>query len=274
MLSRELISRSGFSAVVFLFLLSLELLVLSAGCGPRKIYAPTPEGEFEASYDAYQKKKYATAIESFKQLIYKYPGSDLVEQSRYYLGDSYFQNGEYLLAANEFERLNREFPQGKYADEALFKAGLAYSDMKRRPERDQAETLKALELLETLLAKYPNTKYADTVAVFSRNLKDQLAEKELMAGLFYFKRKLYESAIIYLKGVLDNYPKSSSAPSALYHLYLASERMGYPDDARDARAWLCREYANTEYGEKLCKSFADSLADSTAVKKEPAKTSF
>ncbi|HUU27822.1 MAG TPA: outer membrane protein assembly factor BamD [archaeon] len=249
-----------------MYLLVFSLILGSGACGPRKQFAPTPEGEFEAAYDAYQRKKYPSAIESFKQLIYKYPGSDLVEQARFYLADSYFSSGESLLAANEFERLNREFPQGRFADISLFKAGLAYGQMSKRPERDQTETTKALELLETLLAKYPNTKYVDTVRVNIRIFKDQLAEKELITAKFYFKRKLYDSAIIYLKSILENYPESTSMPSALYHLYLASEKMGYPDDAKDARNWLCKDYADTEYGEKLCGSSPEVASDSTAGK--------
>ncbi|MEA2062947.1 MAG: outer membrane protein assembly factor BamD, partial [Gemmatimonadota bacterium] len=141
------------------------LTALLTGCGPRKHYAPTPEGEFEAAFDAFEREKYATSIERFKQIIYKYPGSDLVEQARFFLADSYFNNREFQLASDEFERLNREFPQGRYADVSMFKSALAYQQMSRRVERDQSETAKSLETLELLLAKYPNTKFVDTVNV-------------------------------------------------------------------------------------------------------------
>ena len=194
-----------------------------------------------------------------------------MEQARYYLAESYFQNGENLLASSEFERLNREFPQGKFADIALFKAGLAYGNMSRRPERDQKETKKSLDSMETLLAKYPNTKYIDTVKVHIRLLKDRLAQKELITALFYFKRKFYDSSIIYLKSILDNYPESDMMPSALYHLYLASDKMGYPDDARDAREWLCKDFPDSEFSAQLCNKNGEMLSGSTTdqkVKKE------
>src|SRR3990172_1870757 len=152
-------------------------VVLAAGCGSKRVYAPTPEGEYQQAYELYEKKDYTKAIEALKQIIYKYPGSDLVEHARYYLADSYYLNGDHVLAADEFERLNREFPQGQFSDVALFKAALSYEEMSRRKERDQTETLKALETMETLLSKYPNTEYLDTVRVHSRLLKDRLAAK-------------------------------------------------------------------------------------------------
>lgn len=248
------------------FLLTLLLAGIAVGptsCGPKERFDPTPEGEFQAAFQQYEKEKYGSAIESFKQLIYKYPGSDLVEQSRYYLADSYLRNGDHLLSANEFELLNREFPQGRFADVALFKAGLSYAEMSRRPERDQTETLKALETLQTLLAKYPNTQYADTVRTHIIQQEDKLARKGFKTAAFYFRRKQYDSSIIYLKDVLSNYPESTVIPDVLYHLYLASNKMGYPDDAEDARRWLCKDYPDSEYARELCGSSDETLSGSS-----------
>jgi len=252
-------------------LAAVIVFIASPGCAPRKRFDPTPEGEFEAAYKSYEKKKYPTAIDAFKQLIYKYPGSDLVEQGRYYLADSYFLNGENLLAANEFELLVREFPQGRFADVSLYKAGIAYSRLSRRPERDQNETRKALETLETLLSKYPNTEYRDSVRVQVRSLKDKMARKEFDTAMFYIKRKLYDAAIIYLKSVLTNYPECTVMPDVLYNLYVASTKMGYPDDAQDAKKWLCKDFPDTEYGKAVCGENEPAFTDTTRVEVEKKK---
>jgi outer membrane protein assembly factor BamD len=231
----------------------LGAIVISwAGCSSARRFDPTPEGEFEQAYYYYEKSDFTKAIEFFKQVIYKYPGSELVEQARYYLADSYFQNEDHILAANEFELLNREFPQGQFADVALFKAGLSYAAMSRRPERDQTETRKAMDTFQTLLTKYPNTEYADTVRAHVDQMKDKLARKELKTALFYFDREIYESSIIYLKSVISNYPESTVMPQTLYHLCKASRVMGYPDDAEDALAWLCRDFPDSDEARELC----------------------
>jgi outer membrane protein assembly factor BamD len=248
-------------------------LIVLAACAPKRQYAPTPEGEFEAALDLYQKGKYSKAIDSFKQLIYKYPGSDLVEHSRFYLADSYFLNQDYVLSADEFERLNREFPMGRFSDVALFKAGLSYEKQSRRPERDQNETIKALETLETLLSKYPNTKYADTVRVHTRLLKDRLALKEFDTAQFYYRYQQYDSAIIYFKSMLENYPESTSVPASLYYLYQSSAKMGYPDDAREARERLCKEFPGTPYAKELSGKSEESLTRAVAPDSGKAATS-
>lgn len=231
----------------------LAASVLSwSGCSSARRFDPTPEGEFEQAFYYYEKGEFNKAIDFFKQLIYKYPGSELVEQSRYYLADAYFQNRDFILSATEFELLNREFPQGQFADVALFKAGLSYASMSRRPERDQSETKKAMDTFQTLLTKYPNTEYADTVRTHVDQLKDKLAIKELQTADFYFQREIYESAIIYLKSIVSNYPESEVMPQTLYRLCKASRYMGYPDDAEDALAWLCRDYPESAEARELC----------------------
>jgi outer membrane protein assembly factor BamD len=262
------------------FLALAVLLVSASGCGQKRVFAPTPEGEYEQANEFYQKEDYSKAIEALKQVIYKYPGSDLVEHARYYLADSYFLNEDYVLAADEFERLNREFPQGRFSDVALFKAALCYEKQSRRLERDQSETLKAIETIENLLSKYPNTEYADTAREHSRILKDRLAQKEYRTAMFYFDMKLYDSSIIYLKSMLENYPESSVTPGALYHLYVSSRRMGYPDDAKDARDRLCSEFPDNEFSHLTCGASEEPMSggavsgsgmpsDSTAAPAKP-----
>ncbi len=241
-----------------MLVLCTVLIVLGgAGCGSARRFDPTPEGEFEEAFYYYEKSEYAKAIEKFKDLIYKYPGSELVEQARYYLADSYYLRKDNILASSEFELLNREFPQGRFADISLFKAGLAYASMSRRVERDQTETKKAMDTFQNLLTKYPNTEYADTVRDHLNLLKDKLAQKEYKAALFYFEAQMYDSAIIYLKSVISNYSESTAMPATLYYLCKASRSMGYPDDADDALAWLCKDYPESLEAKELCGGESD-----------------
>jgi outer membrane protein assembly factor BamD len=223
-----------------------------SGCSRARRFDPTPEGEFEQAFYYYEKEDYTKSIDFFKQLIYKYPGSELVEQSRYYLADSYYRNKDYILASTEFELLNREFPQGQFADVALFKAGLSYAAMSRRAERDQTETKKAMDTFQTLLTKYPNTTYADTVRDHVDMMKNKLAHKEYNTAIFYYDKEIYESAIIYLKSIVSSYPESDVMPQTLYRLCKASRQMGYPDDADDAKAWLCRDFPESAEAMDLC----------------------
>ena len=248
------------------------IIIAATACGPKAKFDPTPEGEFENAMKFYTEGSYRKSIDRFRDIIYKYPGSDLVEQARFFLADSYLKNEDYQLAADEFERLNREFPQGQFADESLFKAGISYGSMMRRPERDQAETMKSLETLELLLAKYPGTNYADTARAYIGYLKNNLAVKELQNAMFYYQRNAFDASIIYLKGLISDYPDTPQTPEALYYLFKASRQMGYPDDADDAKNWLCRDFPESHYADEICTA---EVTDSTATGNktpEPAET--
>jgi outer membrane protein assembly factor BamD len=233
-------------------LCTVLILLSGPGCSSVRRFDPTPEGEFEEAFYYYEDGEYTKSIEKFKDLIYKYPGSALVEQARYYLADAYYLSRDYILASSEFELLNREFPQGQFSDVALFKAGLAYASMGRRVERDQSESKKAMDTFQNLLTKYPNTEYADTVRDHLGLIQDKMAQKEYKTALFYYEAQMYDSAIIYLKSVISNYSESKVMAPTLYYLYLASRSMGYPDDAQDALAWLCRDYPQSPQAVEVC----------------------
>ncbi len=59
----------------------------------------TKDPNFSAAYSAYQQKNYAEAIELFKAIN---PPSD---RSLFYLAQSYFNNGDYVAAAENYKKI-------------------------------------------------------------------------------------------------------------------------------------------------------------------------
>ena len=69
--------------------------------------------------------------------------------------------------------------------------------------------------------------------------------------MFYLRRKAYDSAIIYFKDVIANYPNGQRAPDALLRLVDSYRAIGYTQEVQETCEHLRRFYPTaTELGEK------------------------
>jgi outer membrane protein assembly factor BamD len=73
-------------------------------------------------------------------------------------------------------------------------------------------------------------------------LNERFARKEYRTGNYYFRLKAYDSAILYFRSVVANWPQATSAPEALLRLVQAYDRIGYEEDMRDMCTQLQRFY--------------------------------
>jgi len=70
--------------------------------------------------------------------------------------------------------------------------------------------------------------------------------------MFYFRRRAYDSAIIYFKDVIATYPGTSRVPDALMRLVDSYRVIGYADELKETCAHLRRFFPQTEGLDKSC----------------------
>jgi TolA-binding protein len=100
---------------------------------------------YQTAYVDYTRGRYALAIAAFREVILRYPGTDLAEKAQYWIGESHFSLGQSLVsrgeperAVPEFERAVQElrrvlidYPKGDLAPSALLKRALALLELKQ-----------------------------------------------------------------------------------------------------------------------------------------------
>lgn len=225
----------------------IPILLILGGCGQKNVIENmTAEELYEKAQERFEDEDYFEAAELFQRIIFEYPGSEYVERVRFKLGDTHFAAGDYLLAANEYERFAREFPLNPRADEALYLAARSHERMTETYYHDQTETRSAISAYEQLVSKYPGSSYTDSALVKIHFLEDRLARKSFENGYFYFKKKLYDSAIIYFETMIDEFEESSWLAPALYYLAISYEKLNIPEEALEKRRRLVDEFPFTE----------------------------
>ena len=101
-------------------------------------------------------------------------------------------------------------------------------------------------------------------------MQNQFAEKTYKNGMFYLRRKAYDSAIIYFKDVIANYPNAVRAPDALLRLVDSYRAIGYKEELQETCAHLHRFYPKATGLDRSCPA---GTADSSATPSTPSTPS-
>jgi outer membrane protein assembly factor BamD len=225
--------------------------------------APTPEYEsaspqqVDSLYRLGERQvrggKWNDAIKHLERVLLEFsPGDARIPQARFWLGEAKFAAGSHLEAAREFRRVSDETPNDRLAADALLRVGDVYADLWRRPELDPSYGQTALATYQELLNRYAASPAAARAQARMAELQERFAYKEYRAGLYYFKLKAYDSAILYLKDVVATYPRAAIAPDALLKLVEAYQRLGYQEDVRETCGYLRRFHPSALRGKSRC----------------------
>ncbi len=249
--------------------LSLGALLLLAGCGGRGgkgNAAPAPvtaTGASAATIDSLWSRaewavhhgKWGDAEKLLDRINLEFsPGDPRVGRAHYYLGEALFAQKRQLEAAREFRRASDETPNDPIAPEALLRLGDVYADLWRRPELDPTYGQTGLSTYQELLNRYPGSSAAKRGQLRVAELNERFATKEFKAGMFYFRLKAYDSAILYLKDVVATYPKATVVPEALIKLVQAYKALGYREDVQETCGYIRRFHPRAPQVGEVCPS--------------------
>jgi outer membrane protein assembly factor BamD len=174
---------------------------------------------FAAGMAKYRKGKWNDAVTAFERLTLDLPTRDtLLPLAQWYLGKARLERDERLLAAQAFIRLTETLPDDTLADDALLASGRAYAGLWRRPSLDPQYGLLAQTQFRLLQGVYPNSPLVDTATSELKRLDEWFASKDYETGSHYMRRKAYDSAILYFKDVVRNWPESDKARQAMLRM--------------------------------------------------------
>jgi outer membrane assembly lipoprotein YfiO len=241
----------------------LILLIACGGGGSRQKPAssPAPLSASPAALDsawrgteaAIRQGKWGDVAKRLDRMLLEFqPGDPRIARAHYYLGEAYYAQGRHLEAAREFRKASDETPNDPIAPDALIRLGDVYSDLWRRPELDPSYGQTALATYEELLNRYPNDATAKRAQVRIQELKERFAYKAYRAALFYFRLKAYDSAILYLKDLVANYPTATVVPDALLKLVQAYKSLGYREDVQETCGYIQRFHPKTPGAKEVC----------------------
>ncbi len=194
----------------------LVLVLFVAGCSSGdRVASSTPEAAFEKGLALYERGKYARSVEYFQQVFDFGRTNPRSADAQYYLAKAYFEDEQYLLAANEFTRFVELYRGDERAEEGEYGRAMSYVRLSPPYQLDQTDTQTALTYLRLYLSKYPEGEHVAELAGYTGALRAKLARKQFETAELYERRELFEAAALSFEGVIEKYPDSEYADDAL-----------------------------------------------------------
>jgi outer membrane protein assembly factor BamD len=194
--------------------------------------------------------QYDVAAALFDEVERQHPYSVWARRAQLMSAFSYYAARDYTKSIESARRFLSIHPGNRDAPYAHYLIALAYYEQIEDVTRDQRITGQALDALNELVRRYPNTRYASDARLKVDLVRDHLAGKEMEVGRFYQRRSQWLAAVTRFRVVVDEYQTTSHAPEALMRLTESYLALGIPEEARRSAAVLGANYPNTKWYER------------------------
>jgi outer membrane protein assembly factor BamD len=158
-----------------------------------------------------------------------------------------YRQGKYEEAINSGKRYVQLYPTDEDAAYAQYIVGLSYFRQIRDVTQDQKESRRAIEAMEEVVQRWPESPYVEDAKAKIRFARDQLAGKEMQIGRYYLERREYIASIKRFRYVVENYSNTRHIEEALSRLTEAYFAMGLTSEAQTAAAVLGHNYPDSQW---------------------------
>ncbi len=201
----------------------------------------------EGLYLLNSKKDQKAAAKKFEEVDRQHPYSEWARKSLLMSAYAYYEGRQYDECINAAKRYVTLHPGTDDAAYAQYLIASSYFDQIPDISRDQGRTEKALQALEEVARKYPNTEYAASVKRKIEVARDNLAAKEMSIGRWYQAKRDYTGAINRFKVVVTQYQTTRHVEEALMRLTEVYMTLGIVPEAQTAAAVLGHNFPDSRW---------------------------
>jgi outer membrane protein assembly factor BamD len=234
------------------------LLPLLGGCGSSKDDAAAAnkqvapvEDLYNNGVDALNAQRYETATDQFNLVEQNYPYS------------SWAVNAQLMQGYTQYLH-----PTHRDIAYAYYLRALCYYEQIADIQRDQRGTEQAMNALQEVVNRFPDSAYARDARLKIDLCRDHLAGKEMEIGRWYESQHLYEAAIGRFQRVVDDYQTTNHVPEALHRLTEVYLKLGLKDEAKKTAAVLGYNYPGSGWYED---SYANLFDNGLVPQPGPAR---
>lgn len=190
-------------------------MVLAGCAGSGRARYETPEEAYTKGKAYFDEGRYDRAIEYLQGAFDFGRAHEYAADSQLMLARAYRENGDLLLAGNEYQRFIQIYRSDERVPQATFEYAMTFIERSPGYELDQTDTRRAVDELQLYIDRYPDSENAAIADAEIKKLREKLAHKDFASAELYERRGLYEAAAITFESVFDEYPDTDWADDAL-----------------------------------------------------------
>lgn len=166
------------------------------------------------------------AVEIYQNVIDNMPYGEYAEKALFEKASCYRRMRKHSEAIGVYDRLITDYPNSSLVPEARYQLAFAKYEASLESDYDQRLTREALEAFERLKETGISREKIEKIERAELELQERKATSQLDVADFYFRQRRYDSALMYLKRVVENYPQTQSAEKAQEQIDRIQERAG------------------------------------------------
>lgn len=204
---------------------------------------------YAEAFEKMQRSRYDEAAAYFDEVERQHPFSEWARRSMLMAAYANYRQSQYDEAISDAQRFIALHPGNASAPYAYYLIALSYYERIYDVGRDQSTTQQALQALEQVVRRYPDTPYAQDARLKIDMTRDHLAGKEMSVGRWYLRNGYHLAAINRFQNVIREYETTSHTPEALHRLVEAYVSLGVDEEARQIAAVLGYNFSGSDWYE-------------------------
>ena len=234
------------SALIVLISITLVLAVSCSNVENSYVEKPVEE-LYNDAMDALANNSYVQAAQRFDEVERQHPYSSWATRAQMMAAYAHYKNRNYdesIIASDRFIKLH---PGHRDVAYAYYLTAMCYYDQISDAQRDQKITQLALQQLNEIIIRFPNSSYAKDARLKLDLTRDHLAGKEMTVGRYYLKQHNYVAALNRFSQIIINFQTTSQVPEALHRLVEVYLALGISNEAQAAAAVLGHNFPGSTW---------------------------
>jgi outer membrane protein assembly factor BamD len=187
------------------------------------------------------------ASTAFNQVEVNYPYSTWSTHAELLHGFAEYKRQDFTAAIGALNRFIELHPASADIAYAYYLRALCYYEQIEGVQRDQTFTLQAVQALQDVVTRFPDSAYARDARIKLRLAQNRLAGHDMSIGRFYESQHLYAAAAGRYQSVVDDYQTTTYVPEALERLVECYLDLGLVSAARRSAAVLGYNYPGSHW---------------------------
>ena len=261
--SDERFRRTGRALAAAALCLMLSACSLFGGEEDEPQYVERPVQDlYNAAMDAMLIGDNFEAARLFDEVERQHPYSTWAAKAQLMAAFANYQDNKYDEAINALDRFIQLHPGHKDIAYAHYLRAISYYEQISDVGRDQKMTRLALQALEDVVRRFPESRYSRDATLKLDLARDHLAGKHMAIGRFYLSQNEQLAAINRFRTVIKDYQTTTHVPEAMHRLVEAYLVLGVTEEAQATAAVLGHNYPGSAW-------YADSYVLLTGIDLRP-----